>query len=122
MIRFFTDLLHNEMMIAAACGWVTAQVIKTILVLIIEKKLVLERLFGAGGMPSAHSATVCALATSAALAYGGNGPAFPLAFFLAFIVMYDARGVRRETGEPFWGCTGYSEGCRGTRPIGSEGQ
>ncbi len=27
------------------------------------------------------------------------------------------RRVRRETGEPFWGCTGYSEGCRGTRPI-----
>ena len=25
--------------------------------------------------------------------------------------------TKRDTGEPFWGCTGYSEGCRGTRPM-----
>lgn len=27
------------------------------------------------------------------------------------------RRIKRDTGEPFWGCTGYAEGCRGTRPM-----
>ena len=28
--------------------------------------------------------------------------------------------VKRDTGEAFWGCTGYAEGCRGTRPMVAE--
>ena len=50
-------------------------------------------------MPSAHSATVCALTTAAALEYGAGSFEFAVSFVLAMVVMYDAIGVRRETGK-----------------------
>lgn len=62
------------------------------------QKFVAERLVGSGGMPSSHSATVCALATSACIQYGAQSFEFAVALILAIIVMYDAMGVRRETG------------------------
>lgn len=48
-----------------------------------------------GGMPSAHSATVCALATAVALIQGLDSVAFGITAILAIVVMYDAAGVRR---------------------------
>lgn len=53
---------------------------------------------GSGGMPSSHSATVCALVTSTYMEYGSDSFPFAIAMVLAIIVMYDAIGVRRETG------------------------
>ncbi len=50
-------------------------------------------------MPSSHSSTVCALATSVARTSGLQSPVFAVAFLLAFVVMYDAMGVRRAAGE-----------------------
>ena len=58
-----------------------------------------ERLYGSGGMPSSHSSTVCALTTSAAYCYGLGSAEFAISFVLAAVVMYDAMGVRRETGK-----------------------
>ena len=52
-----------------------------------------------GGMPSSHSSTVCALVVASARVCGTNSVEFALAFILAFIVMYDAAGVRRAAGE-----------------------
>ena len=49
-------------------------------------------------MPSSHSSTVCALCVATYFRFGAGGFEFALAAFFAFIVMYDARGVRRETG------------------------
>ena len=57
MGEYFTGLLTNRVLLAAVAGWTTAQVLKTLLVLLIEKELRLERLMGSGGMPSSHSAT-----------------------------------------------------------------
>ena len=54
---------------------------------------------GSGGRPSSHSATVCALTTAAALEYGAGSFEFAVSFVLAMVVMYDAIGVRRETGK-----------------------
>ena len=79
-------------------GWCVAQVLKTLIHLFFTKKFVAERLVGSGGMPSSHSATVCALATSACIQYGAQSFEFAVALILAIIVMYDAMGVRRETG------------------------
>lgn len=83
---------------SAALSWGLAQVIKTIIHLIVTKKFVAERLIGSGGMPSCHSATVCALTTSIIINEGIHSPFFAMSVILAIIVMYDARGVRRETG------------------------
>lgn len=84
---------------AAAAGWLAAQVLKTLLVLIMERELRWERLVGSGGMPSSHSATVCALASSSAAVYGPGSGQFAIAAIVAFIVMYDACNVRLETGK-----------------------
>lgn len=99
MNNFFAGILGNPLFISAACSWLTAQTAKTILYFIINHEFNWERIVGAGGMPSAHSATVCALVVSTALTYGVRGFEFPMTCFFAFIVMYDAMGVRRETGE-----------------------
>lgn len=97
-MNFFTELGTNSIFIAAALGWFVAQVIKTILHLFITREFVAERLIGSGGMPSSHSSTVCALATATYFEYNASSFEFAIAAFLAIIVMYDAMGVRRETG------------------------
>ncbi len=95
---FIEELLDNPVFIAAVMGWFVAQVLKTIIHLIITKEFVWERMVGSGGMPSSHSATVTALATAVGIEYGGGGFEFAIAVILAIIVMHDAMGVRRETG------------------------
>ena len=97
-MEFITGLLHNTVLVAAVMGWFIAQLLKTIIHLILTKKLVMERMVGSGGMPSSHAATVCALATATGLEYGADSFAFAIAIILAIIVMHDARGVRWETG------------------------
>lgn len=96
---FLTGLVQNRLLMAAISAWLIAQVLKTILVLVLEKELNFERLFGSGGMPSSHSATVCALATSACLICGSGSSQFAISAIVAFIVMYDACNVRLETGK-----------------------
>lgn len=99
MGSFFAELGQNRILMAAGAAWLIAQVIKVILVLILERKFVAERFFGSGGMPSSHSATVCALCASSAMACGVGSFEFAVTFVLAFIVMYDACNVRLETGK-----------------------
>lgn len=97
-MNFFSDLFANKILISAVTGWCVAQVLKTLIHLLFTKKFVAERLVGSGGMPSSHSATVCALATATCIEYGAQSFEFAIALILAIIVMYDAMGVRRETG------------------------
>lgn len=97
-MHFLSDLFQNVIFMSAALGWLIAQVLKTLIYLIINKKFVAERMVGSGGMPSCHSATVCALATATGMQYGGGSFEFAITVMLAIIVMYDAMGVRRETG------------------------
>ena len=97
-MNYIIDLINNEILMSAALSWGLAQVIKTIIHLIVTKKFVAERLIGSGGMPSCHSATVCALTTSIIINEGIHSPFFAMSAILAIIVMSDARGVRRETG------------------------
>ena len=99
MGEMIAQIIGNKIIQTGAIAWVSSQVIKTILHLIVNKKIVWERLIGDGGMPSSHSATVCSLATATAFAYGFGSFEFAIAAILAIIVMYDARGVRRETGK-----------------------
>ena len=97
-MSFFSSLIHNYLFMAAVLGWLTAQVLKVIIEVLITKEINWERLVGSGGMPSSHSATVCALMTASALKCGPASNEFAICSILAIIVMYDARGVRRETG------------------------
>lgn len=97
-MNFFSGLAANQIFISAALGWFIAQVLKTIIHLAITKEFVLERMIGNGGMPSSHSATVCALATATYFQYGSASFEFALAVFFAIVVMHDASNVRWETG------------------------
>jgi len=97
-MNFFSELCGNAIFMSSACGWCVAQILKTIIHMILNKAFVAERLVGSGGMPSSHSATVCALATASYFVYGAGSFEFAISLILSIIVMHDARGVRRETG------------------------
>ena len=89
----------NRILIAGLLGWISAQILKAIIYVIINREFRIERLFGDGGMPSGHSATVTAVALSTGLTCGFDSPVFAVAFIMAIIVMHDAMGVRLETGK-----------------------
>ncbi len=96
---FLNDVFQNTIFVSAALGWLIAQVLKTLIYLIINKRFVAERMVGGGGMPSSHSSLVCSVAVGMARKTGFTSPEFALAVVLAGIVMYDAMGVRRAAGE-----------------------
>ena len=93
------DFLTNRFLITGMSAWFLAQLMKTIIHAIINKKFVLERMVGDGGMPSGHSATVTSLATISALTFGFGSFQFAVTALLAIIVCHDAMGVRLETGK-----------------------
>lgn len=99
MGAFLTGLLENRILVAAVLAWFVAQCMKVILTLILDGKFQVERFVGSGGMPSAHSATVGAMASASAVHYGSGSFQFAVTAMLAFIVMYDACHVRLETGK-----------------------
>lgn len=95
---WLTDLFSNPFLVTGVGSWFIAQVLKTIIHLIVYKKLDFQRMYGDGGMPSGHSATVVSLATLCGLSYGLQSVEFAITAILAIIVTHDATGVRRETG------------------------
>ncbi len=92
------EIFSNRIFLVAATGWAVAQILKTLITLALTRSFNPERLFGSGGMPSSHSSTVCAMATAVLMQYGGASFEFAISAVLSIIVMYDAAGVRRETG------------------------
>ena len=92
------DIISKELAIAVA-AWFFSQIAKCVISLALHRTLTPNILFGSGGMPSSHSATVCALSTALAFSCGTNSPVFAVSCIFSFIVMYDATGVRRETGD-----------------------
>lgn len=95
VISFFT----NYVLVCAFTGWFGAQFIKCVRYIIKNKKFSFSVVMSSGGMPSSHSATVCAMVAAIAKLEGTGTVMFAVAFILAFIVMYDAAGVRRAAGE-----------------------
>ncbi len=93
------EIVTNPYLITGVSSWAVAQVAKTIIYWIVNKKLDLWRLVGDGGMPSGHSATVSSVAAICALIHGFGSFQFAISFVLAIIVCHDATGVRQETGK-----------------------
>ncbi len=94
----FGELLDNSVLAwgLAACG--VAQVSKLIFELVINGKWRPAVLIETGGMPSSHSALVTGTASGVGVQLGFDHPAFALATTVAFVVMYDASGIRRAAG------------------------
>ena len=89
------QILGNKLVTAPVIAWMAAQLLKTLIDAARYRRLNLRLLMGTGGMPSAHSALVCALATAAGKSQGFESPLFAVTLILAAIVMYDAAGVRQ---------------------------
>jgi hypothetical protein len=84
----------NRVLWAALAGWLAAQLVKMIRSLVSNGKLDLSYMVSSGGMPSAHSALVTAMATAVARISGLGSPIFAVSAIFASVVMYDAAGVR----------------------------
>ncbi|MBR3742981.1 MAG: divergent PAP2 family protein [Clostridia bacterium] len=97
-MQFFVDLWSNGPLKCAMISWAVAQFIKVLITLWLDKKLDWRRCFGMGGMPSSHTAFVVSLTMAIAFQDGAASTAFAISFALAAVVIYDAMGVRRETG------------------------
>ena len=93
------DIFQNRILLSVIVALFSAQVLKVVTELIREKKFDFWRIRGTGGMPSSHSASVVALATSVGMERGFSSAEFSIAFVLAFVVMYDACGIRKAAGE-----------------------
>ena len=98
-MNWLHELITNRFLITGVSSWFVAQLAKTIIHAIINKKLVLERMVGDGGMPSGHSATITSLAMISGLSFGFDSFQFAVTALLATIVCHDAMGVRLETGK-----------------------
>ena len=96
-MEFIWQAIGNQVLIATVFSWFIAQVLKVIIDAV-KHGFSPERLTGGGGMPSSHSATVAGLTVSTAMVYGSGGFEFVIALFFSIIVIYDAAGVRMETG------------------------
>ncbi len=92
------ELFSNRVLLCALTSWFVAQVLKIPTWYIVEKKWDWRRILGSGGMPSSHTSFVVALTLIVGFTEGFDTPLFAVSFTLAAIVMYDATGVRRETG------------------------
>ena len=99
MLTWLTELLQNRTLICSVCAWFSAQAIKYLVTGLRTKKWSLRPFFAAGGMPSSHTSAVSALACMVGLSEGFSSPLFAGCVVFASIVMYDATGVRRETGK-----------------------
>jgi uncharacterized protein len=94
-----SDFLDNKVLIISAATWAITQILKVLIILVQERRVAWNYFITSGGMPSAHTATVCALCTSIAMTVGVGSIFFSIAVVLAVIVMYDAAGVRQSVGQ-----------------------
>lgn len=99
MGNVFIFLKEYKYIIVPFLIWFGIQLFKLIYDLAKTKKFNFKRILQAGGMPSSHSGVVVSLTTMIAKDVGVNSPLFAVSLIFAFIVMYDAAGVRRAAGK-----------------------
>lgn len=97
------DLFERRMgiwiLVLAVIAWAAAQLIKLLLNYCREHRLDLDRALGSGGMPSSHSAFVCACASATGRLCGWSSALFAITAVIAIVVMYDAANIRHAAGE-----------------------
>lgn len=97
-MKVLHDLMLNKTLVAAIISWLSAQFIKFGLGILINGEADFTKLTSSGGMPSGHAALVTAVAVGIGRNQGFFSSQFALATVIAFIVMYDAAGVRQAVG------------------------
>lgn len=99
MREVFEIISGNLILNLAVLAWAVAQLIKIFVTRVVDGYWNWEHILSSGGMPSSHSAAVCACAASTGYLYGLSSPIFAVATVMSVVVMYDAANVRRETGK-----------------------
>lgn len=92
-------IIEYKYIVVPFCVWFFIQLFKLITEIIKTKKFNFKKIMQAGGMPSSHTAVVVSLTTMVGKSEGITSPIFGVALIFAFIVMYDAAGVRRAAGK-----------------------
>ena len=98
-MKNFVGIFQNKFVFIPLLTWFGIQLFKVIHDLVVTKKFNFKRIMGAGGMPSSHTGVVVSLATMIGRSEGFDSPIFALSLAFAFVVMYDAAGVRRAAGK-----------------------
>lgn len=98
MAGFWQEIFANKVLWVTLLSWALAQGIKIIIGLAQGQKFNFYWILRTGGLPSAHSAAVAALATGLGREVGFNSPFFALATIFALITMFDAQTWRRSIG------------------------
>ena len=98
-MNFIQELYNYKYIIVPVLLWFFIQLFKVLYDLVIFKRFNFKRILGAGGMPSSHSAVVNSLATLIGKNEGFDTHIFALSLIFAFVVMYDAAGIRRAAGK-----------------------
>jgi len=95
----FMQCIHNPVVVSRFSGWFIAQGMKVFIGVVTEKRFNFKWFVGTGGMPSSHAAGVTAMATSVGLWQGVGTALFAVTLMFTVIVIFDAQGVRRATGQ-----------------------
>ena len=99
MENFFQAIGRNKILIITLSVWAIAQGLKVLRGVVQEKRFDFRWFIGTGGMPSSHAAGATALATTCGLEFGFDSVEFALSAVFALVIMFDAQGVRRSTGQ-----------------------
>ena len=93
------EIVRHPWFISAFVAGGAAQAIKFVLARWRTGRFDFSHLTTAGGMPSAHSALVSALAVAVGLTEGFDAPYAMIAIGFGLLVLCDAATLRREAGE-----------------------
>jgi acid phosphatase family membrane protein YuiD len=96
--RTLLQIVQNPVVVTGFTAWFLAQSLKVVLGFIEEKRFNFKWFVGSGGMPSSHAALVMSVAVAVGLSEGFGTPVFALALTFALVTMFDAQGVRRQSG------------------------
>jgi acid phosphatase family membrane protein YuiD len=98
-MNFFDEVSNNLTLLVPLSAMLGVQIFKFLRAWWSQRVPSVHILFSTGGMPSSHSALVTSLATATGMELGFGSPYFAISAVLALIVMYDARGVRQQSGQ-----------------------
>jgi hypothetical protein len=98
LLKLFADWITHPVTWVTAAAWLTADLLKVIIIKVRHGIMDWRRFFGTGGMPSSHTAFIAGLATCIARSEGMQSPIFGLALGLAILTSVDAAGLRRSAG------------------------
>lgn len=93
------DIFSNYLIIIAVIACAAAQIIKIIIDIFTKRRIGIDAIWATGGMPSSHSALVCALTVGVIKLYGFDSPLFAITLMFSLVIIRDALGVRRQVGE-----------------------